>query len=79
MIGAVMSSLPSSSGISNMGGFGALFGVIFMVIMPIAGFIGGLTEGAVIAFLYNFFAPRIGGVKIRFKEETNVPPQPPMQ
>jgi hypothetical protein len=42
--------------------------------MPILGFIGGLIQGVIVAVLYNFLAPRIGGIKIRFKEES-MPPQ----
>jgi hypothetical protein len=43
--------------------------------MPILGFIGGLIQGVIVAVLYNFLAPRIGGIRIRFKEESHMPPQ----
>jgi hypothetical protein len=41
--------------------------------MPIAGFIGGLIQGLIIAVLYNLLAPRIGGIRLRFKEDSTVP------
>jgi ABC-type nitrate/sulfonate/bicarbonate transport system permease component len=45
-----------------------LFGIGAVILMPIMAFIGGLIHGAIIAYIYNFLAPRIGGIKIRFKE-----------
>lgn len=47
-----------------------IFGVGAIVMMPIACFIGGLIQGLLYAVLYNFLAPRIGGIRLRFKEET---------
>jgi len=41
--------------------------------MPIAGFIGGLIQGLIIAVLYNLLAPRIGGIRLRFMEDSIVP------
>ena len=46
-----------------------LFGLGAVVMMPIMAFIGGLIHGGIIAYIYNFLAPRIGGIKIQFKEE----------
>ncbi len=57
-------------------GFGLLFGLGAIIIMPIAGFIGGLIEGLIIAVIYNFLAPRIGGIKLQFAEESRTPPPP---
>ena len=51
--------------------FSVLFGVGAIIIMPIIGFIGGLIQGVIGAVLYNFIAPRIGGIKLRFKEQAN--------
>jgi len=72
---AMLSMIPSTSGI-DLTGFGILFGLGAIIIMPIAGFIGGLIQGLIIAVIYNFLAPRIGGIKLRFKEEGR-PPSPP--
>lgn len=59
-------------------GFGMLFGLGSVILFPIMGFIGGLIQGLIIAVIYNFLAPRIGGIKLRFEEETqsSVPPPP---
>jgi hypothetical protein len=70
---AIMSLIPTTAGI-DLTGLGVLFGVGAIIIMPIMGFIGGLIEGLIIAVLYNFLAPRIGGIKLRFKEEYRPPP-----
>ena len=78
VFGAIFSGIPAppdTTGVINFSWLGVLFGVGAMVIMPILGFVGGLINGVVVAVLYNFLAPRIGGIRIRFKEETNVPPQ----
>lgn len=71
--GAIMSMIPTIEGI-NLGGLGVLFGLGAIIIMPIICFIVGLIEGLIIAVIYNFLAPRIGGIKLRFKEEYRPPP-----
>ena len=78
LFGAIMSSIPSTvvPGTGTTLDFGALsafFGLGAVISMPIAGFIGGLIQGIIIAALYNFLAPRIGGIKLRFKEESSLP------
>jgi len=70
---AIMSLIPTTTGI-DLTGLGVLFGVGAIIIMPIIGFIGGLIDGLIIAVIYNFLAPRIGGIKLRFKEEYRPPP-----
>ena len=78
VFGAIMSGIslpPDTTGFVNLSWLGVLFGVGAIIIMPILAFVGGLINGVVIAVLYNFLAPRIGGIRIRFKEESNVPPQ----
>ena len=45
------------------------FGIGAIILMPILAFICGLIHGAIIAYIYNFLAPRIGGIKIQFKED----------
>ena len=69
--GAIFSMFPSGTqnGI-DLTFLKIIFGVGALVIMPIFGFIGGLVQGFLYAFLYNFLAPRIGGIRLRFKEET---------
>jgi hypothetical protein len=75
VFGAIFAAIPNTTGVPNFGLFSVIFGVGAVVIMPIAGFVGGLIQGALYAVLYNFFAPRIGGIKLRFKEENSVLPQ----
>jgi hypothetical protein len=79
VFGAITSSIPPTTGTTGVFDFGwlsVLFGVGAIIIMPIIGFIGGLIQGLIVAVLYNFLAPRIGGIKLRFKEENYAPPQP---
>lgn len=78
IFGAAMSTVPSTvlpGTTIDFGLMGALFGMGAVISMPIGGFIGGLIQGLILAVLYNFLAPRIGGIKIRFKEESSVYPQ----
>ena len=67
-----MSALPSNF---NFGLLGAIFGIGAIIALPIFSFIGGLIHGLIVALVYNFLAPRIGGIKLRFKEEYRAPPQ----
>ena len=69
--GAIFATIPSStpSGF-NLSWLGLIFGVGAIIIVPIIAFVGGLITAAIMALLYNFLAPRIGGVRVRFKEET---------
>ena len=75
LFGAIFSSIPAAttSGI-DLSWLSLIFGVGAIIVMPILGFIGGLIIGLIIAVVYNFLAPRIGGIKLRFKEEYR-PPQ----
>jgi hypothetical protein len=74
--GAIFASIPSSTtGGINLGWLSVIFGVGSIIVVPIMAFIGGLITAAIMALLYNFLAPRIGGVKVRFKEETRTIPQ----
>jgi hypothetical protein len=78
VFGVLISSIPTTTGttgVFNFGSLSVLFGVGAIITMPIIGFIGGLIQGALVAVLYNFLAPRIGGIKLRFKEESHTPPQ----
>jgi hypothetical protein len=77
LFGAIFNSIPSSTtGGFNLGWLSLIFGVGAIIIMPIIAFIGGLITAAITALLYNFLAPRIGGIKVRFKEESRSTQQP---
>ena len=71
--GALVSTYLPSSTVEDVSGYGLIFGVMMIVIMPIFGFIAGLIEGVITGLLYNFLAPKIGGIKLRFREENPVP------
>lgn len=60
-LGVVGSTLPSISIPLGLGALGAIVGGV------VGGFIGGYIVTAIIALLYNWFAPRIGGVKIELE------------
>lgn len=75
-IGGALTSTISSNTTVDLTGFGILFGVGAIVLMPIACFIGGVIEGLIIAIIYNFLAPRIGGIKLHFEEGSRQPPPP---
>lgn len=65
---AIMSIVSSAAPDVDLTGFGVLFGVGAIIALPIIGFIGGLIQGLIIAVIYNFLAPRIGGIKLHFEE-----------
>lgn len=44
-----------------------LLGESAIIIFPIIAFIGGFVEGLIIAVIYNYLAPRIGGIKLSFE------------
>ena len=74
--GAIFAAIPATSTSPfNLGWLGVIFGVGAVIVGPIMGFIGGLIQGLIVAVLYNFLAPRIGGIKLRFKEDSQVSPQ----
>jgi hypothetical protein len=68
--GAIFSLIPSTPQVDiDLSLLRLIFGVGALVIMPIIGFVGGLLQGLLYAGLYNLLAPRIGGIKLRFKED----------
>lgn len=68
--GAIFSLIPSTTQVNiDLTFFRIIFGIGARVIMPIVGFATGFIQGLLYAFLYNLFAPRIGGIKLRFKED----------
>ena len=67
---AMFAAIPSSTTPPfNLGWLSIFLGVGALIAGPIMGFISGLIQGFVYAALYNFLAPRIGGIRLRFKEE----------
>lgn len=42
-------------------------GALWVLVIPIAVFIAGFIQGLIVAVVYNFLAPRIGGIKLRFE------------
>lgn len=78
MFGVIISAIPASTattGVITFDWLSVLFGVGAIITRPTLGFIGGLIQGVIVAVLYNFLAPRIGVIRIRFKEESYIPPQ----
>jgi hypothetical protein len=68
-LSATLNAMP----IPGVSGLIAGLGVLMVILMPIGGFIAGFLFGLVFAALYNFLAPRIGGVKVRFEETKQAP------
>jgi len=54
--------MPAAAGLGAAGTGGS--GAVVVILMVIAGAVGGFIYGAVIAFLYNIFAGWVGGVEI---------------
>jgi len=71
MFGAIFAAIPASTTtpLFNVGRLSVFLGVGALIAGPIVGFISGLIQGLIYAALYNFLAPRIGGIRLRFKEE----------
>lgn len=74
LFGAMMSSIPTTTEFFDISWLRTLFSVGAIIIMPILGFAGGFIQCAIYAALYNFLAPRIGGIKLHFKDEQQVAP-----
>jgi hypothetical protein len=55
-------------GVPGLSGFLAAIGILMVIILPIIGFVAGFIQGLIYAVVYNFLAPRIGGIKLRFEE-----------
>ena len=52
---------------SGAGGFGALFGVGAIVLLPLAYGVAGVVFGALSAWLYNVFAGMVGGIEVQLE------------
>jgi hypothetical protein len=75
IFGAIFASVPTSTTGLNLSILGIIFGAGAVIVVPILSFVGGLIFGLIAAALYNLLAPRIGGIKVRFKEENRLPTQ----
>jgi hypothetical protein len=76
IFGAIFASVPPSTTTGfNLGWLSLFAGVAAVIMVPILSFVSGLIIAAIIALVYNFLAPRIGGVKVRFREEAPTTPQ----
>lgn len=62
------SSQPGYTG-PSLSPFAFMFGVGAIVMFPIGMFISGLIMGLIFAAVYNFLAPRIGGIRLYFQTE----------
>jgi hypothetical protein len=54
-------------------GFSVFFGIWAIIFFPVAMFAMGLVQGLIMAVVYNFLAPRIGGIRLQFKGESQAP------
>jgi hypothetical protein len=48
-------------------GTGAVAAVIIIIVAIIGGFVSGYILTAIVALIYNWLAPRIGGIKLEFE------------
>jgi hypothetical protein len=48
-------------------GSGAALAITVIIFATVGGFIGGYIITAIVALVYNWLAPRIGGVKLEFE------------
>jgi hypothetical protein len=69
-----ITTIPNYTG-PPLSAFGIIFGIGAVFIFPIAWFIVGLIQSLIFAALYNFLAPRIGGIRLHLKTETRPLPQ----
>jgi hypothetical protein len=69
IFGSIIASVPTTTPYFNFNWLSILFGVGSIIIMPILTFAAGFIGGVIFAGLYNFLAPRIGGIKLNFEEE----------
>jgi hypothetical protein len=64
MVGVVFTAVGASMGRGGM----EVFGIASVIIFPIVFGIMSFIVGAIMAFLYNFFASKIGGIRIELSE-----------
>jgi hypothetical protein len=73
LVSVGLTSASTITPIPGVSGIIAAMGVLMVIIFPIIGFIAGFIQGLIYAAVYNFLAPRIGGIKIRFQEASQAP------
>ena len=78
IFGSLPSTIPTTvtDELVVLGWFRIMFSIGAIVIMPIVCFAAGFIQGAIYALLYNFLAPKIGGIQLHFKTEEQTQPQP---
>ncbi len=64
----LMSSFYSQVETISLSAIPSVVGIITLVTIPVIAFVVGFIQGLLTAVIYNFIAPRIGGIKIKFKE-----------
>lgn len=67
--GAALAAISTSASVTGLEGLGALgiIGIIIMIIgIPILVLVATFISTAIMALVYNFLAPKIGGVKLKF-------------
>jgi hypothetical protein len=57
----------AASAVPNFGVSGVLLAILIIIVMPILGFIAGFVESAILALIYNWIVPRIGGIQVKVK------------
>lgn len=77
LIPGLIISLLALVGASAMdsGAFGVIFGVGALIFFPVLYGIMGFLLGAIVAFLFNLVAPRVGGIVFEAEEEVVEAPQ----
>ena len=76
MSGSLLGDMLSGTPMGMLG----LFGYTAIIIFPVTGAISGFVGGAIVAFLYNLVATKIGGIEmdlIRVQPAVTPPPTPP--
>jgi hypothetical protein len=64
VVGTALSGFANVAGAAMPHGFGLLFGLAGIIILPILYAVIGFIAGIIIAFLYNVIAGWIGGIEI---------------
>lgn len=67
VIGATLFGVADMAGAVMPRGFGLLFGVAAIIILPIIYAVIGFIAGIIVAFLYNVIAGWIGGIEIELE------------
>lgn len=57
----------AAASVPNFGVSGVLLAILIIIVMPILGFITGFIQSAILALIYNWVVPRIGGIQVKVK------------